>query len=112
MCKYVYSQEAEPLLLSVRGVEDSNCSLMIPTLSGAHTRSHAHAHPSVVKVFYNQHLMPILRELVISGGANSGNFHETDVQPSVLYSLAVPSSFTGASIIRIVYSSVFGTWAR
>ena len=47
------------------------------------------------QVFYNGHLMPILRELVISGGANSNNFHETDVQPSVLYSLAVPSSFTG-----------------
>jgi hypothetical protein len=38
--------------------------------------------------------MPILRELVISGGANSVNFHETDVQPSVLYSLAVPSRYT------------------
>ena len=38
--------------------------------------------------------MPILRELVISGGANSVNFHEPDVQPSVLYSLAVPSRYT------------------
>ncbi len=46
-------------------------------------------------MFYNAHLMYILRELVISGGANSFNFSETDVQPSVLYSVAVPASFIG-----------------
>ena len=53
------------------------------------------------QVFYNAPLMYILRELVISGGANSFNFSETDVQPSVLYSLAVPASFIGKTYLEL-----------
>ncbi|EKX33910.1 hypothetical protein GUITHDRAFT_119893 [Guillardia theta CCMP2712] len=44
---------------------------------------------------YNEHLLPILRELVISGGVDQSSFLENDVTPSVLYSLIVPSSFEG-----------------
>jgi hypothetical protein len=77
------------------GNEDDRDITLCPPFAAGHVFLSSVLDRLTAQVFYNGHLMPILRELVISGGATSGNFHETDVQPSVLYSLSVPSSFTG-----------------